>query len=133
MYMAVQNTYLSTFQTLGGLGLLLGVFGLAAVMMRSIWERRGELALLRALGFRAKKLYQISMLEHATLLLAGLAAGVFSALVAVGPHAMSKPDEIPWASLAGTIVLVFVAGLAAGAICIRSTLKTPLLAALRRE
>jgi len=132
-YMAVQNTYLSTFQTLGGLGLLLGVFGLAAVMMRSIWERRGELALLRALGFRAKKLYQISMLEHATLLLAGLAAGVFSALVAVGPHAMSKPHEIPWASLAGTIVLVFVAGLAAGAICIRSTLKTPLLAALRRE
>lgn len=132
-YMAVQNTYLSTFQTLGGLGLLLGVFGLAAVMMRNIWERRGELALLRALGFRERQLYQISMLEHATLLLAGLAAGVFSALVAVGPHAMGKSDEIPWASLAGTIVLVFIAGLAAGAICIRSTLKTPLLAALRRE
>lgn len=132
-YMAVQNTYLSTFQTLGGLGLLLGVFGLAAVMMRNIWERRGELALLRALGFRASQLYQISMLEHATLLLTGLAAGVFSALVAVGPHAMGKSDEIPWASLAGTIVLVFMAGLAAGAICIRSTLKTPLLAALRRE
>src|SRR5690606_34070164 len=27
-FLAVQNTYLSTFQTLGGLGLLLGTFGL---------------------------------------------------------------------------------------------------------
>ena len=29
--MAVQNTYLSTFQSLGGLGLLLGTVGLAVV------------------------------------------------------------------------------------------------------
>ena len=29
--LAVQNTYLSTFQCLGGLGLLLGTFGLAAM------------------------------------------------------------------------------------------------------
>ena len=32
--MAVQNTYLSTFQALGGLGLVLGTFGLAAVQLR---------------------------------------------------------------------------------------------------
>ena len=30
-FFAVQNTYLSTFQSLGGLGLLLGTFALAAV------------------------------------------------------------------------------------------------------
>ena len=44
--MAVQNTYLSTFQSLGGLGLLLGTFGLAVVQLRNVLERRGELALL---------------------------------------------------------------------------------------
>lgn len=36
---AVQNTYLSTFQSLGALGLLLGTFGLAAVQMRNVLER----------------------------------------------------------------------------------------------
>ena len=51
-YLAVENTYLATFQALGGLGLLLGAVGLAIVLLRSVWERRGELALLRALGFR---------------------------------------------------------------------------------
>ena len=51
-FLAVQNTYLSTFQTLGGLGLLLGTLGLATVMLRNVLERRGELALLRAVGYR---------------------------------------------------------------------------------
>jgi hypothetical protein len=40
-YLAVENTYLSTFQTLGGLGLLLGTLGLAAVAVRNMLERRG--------------------------------------------------------------------------------------------
>ena len=34
-FLSVQNTYLSTFQTLGGLGLLLGTVGLGVVMMAS--------------------------------------------------------------------------------------------------
>src|SRR5262249_51036596 len=55
-YLAVENTYLTTFQALGGLGLLLGTLGLAVVVLRSVWERRGELALLRALGFRQRAL-----------------------------------------------------------------------------
>lgn len=42
--LAVQNTYLSTFQSLGGLGLLLGTLGIVAVQLRSVFERRGELA-----------------------------------------------------------------------------------------
>src|SRR5262249_21123155 len=34
-YLAVENTYLATFQALGGLGLLLGALGLAVVLLRS--------------------------------------------------------------------------------------------------
>ena len=51
--MALQNTYLRTFQTLGALGLLLGTFGLAAVQLRSVLERRGEMGLLRRPGSAA--------------------------------------------------------------------------------
>ena len=46
---AVQNTYLNTFQVLGGLGLLLGSLGLGVVVMRNVQERKSELALLRAI------------------------------------------------------------------------------------
>ena len=53
-FLAVQNTYLSTFQSLGALGLLLGTIGLAVVQLRSVLERRGELALMRAGGFRSR-------------------------------------------------------------------------------
>lgn len=53
---AVQNTYLTTFQMLGGLGLLLGSAGLGVVVLRNVLERRGELALLTAVGFRRRQL-----------------------------------------------------------------------------
>src|SRR5262249_60381188 len=36
-YLAVENTYLSTFQALGGLGLVLGSLGLSVVLLRSVW------------------------------------------------------------------------------------------------
>ena len=49
-FLAVQNTYLQTFQSLGALGLLLGAVGLAAAQLRSVVERRRELALMRAIG-----------------------------------------------------------------------------------
>ena len=49
----VENTYLSTFQMLGGLGLLLGTLGMAAVLLRNVLERRRELALLRAVGYNS--------------------------------------------------------------------------------
>src|SRR4029078_9338483 len=74
-FLAVQNTYLSTFQSLGGLGLLLGTFGLATVQLRNVLERRGELALLRATGFRRRRLAQLVMIENGLLLLGGLAVG----------------------------------------------------------
>ena len=50
----VENTYLSTFQTLGGLGLVLGTIGLAAVLVRNVLERRRELALMRAVGYNSQ-------------------------------------------------------------------------------
>jgi len=132
-FLAVQNTYLSTFQSLGGLGLLLGTFGLAAVQLRSVLERRRELALLRAVGFRRRLLAAMVTLENAMLLLAGLAFGVLSAAVAVLPHFWSGSASIPWASLAGTLGLVLAVGLLAGLTAVRSALRTPLLAALRGD
>ena len=100
-YLAVENTYLSTFQALGGLGLVLGSLGLAVVLLRSVWERRGELALLRALGFRRRTLGWLVLAENGFLLLLGLAAGAVSALAAAAPHLVRQAAGTPWLSLAG--------------------------------
>ena len=69
---AVQNTYLGTFQILGGLGLLLGSAGLGVVVLRNVLERRGELGLLVAVGFRRRLLHRLVLSEHGALLGAGL-------------------------------------------------------------
>ena len=54
-YQAVENTYLSTFQALGALGLVLGTLGLGAVVIRNILERRRETALLTAVGYGSRQ------------------------------------------------------------------------------
>jgi ABC-type lipoprotein release transport system permease subunit len=132
-FLAVQNTYLSTFQSLGGLGLLLGTLGLAAVQLRSVFERRSELALLRAAGFRRRRLAGLVLLEHAVLLVAGLGIGVLAALLAVLPQLLVRTTSLPWASLAGTLLAVLVLGLAAGGLAVRAVLRAPLLPSLRQE
>lgn len=132
-YRAVENTYMSTFQTLGGLGLILGTLGLGAVMLRNVLERRGELALLRAVGYRPSGLGWMVFAENAWLLLVGLLIGGLSALLAVMPNAVSRSGQIPWMSLGWTLALVILAGLTSSAAALRSALKTPLLPALRRE
>ena len=132
-FLAVQNTYLATFQSLGGLGLLLGTFGLAAVQLRAVFERRHELALLRATGFRRATLAWMVMLENGLLLLVGLGCGVTAAIVAVLPHLLAGAASIPWASLALTLLLVLATGLVAGLSAVGATLRAPLVAALRGE
>ncbi|MFZ1935792.1 MAG: FtsX-like permease family protein [Thermoguttaceae bacterium] len=132
-FLAVQNTYLSAFQSLGGLGLLLGTFGLAAVQLRNVFERRGELALLRATGFRRGTLAWLVLLEHAVLLTAGLGVGTLAAALAVLPHLLHRGAAVPWLSLAATLLAVLIVGLAAGFVAVRAVLRAPLLAALREE
>ena len=131
--LAVQNTYISTFQSLGAIGLLLGTFGLAAVQLRSVFERRKELALLRAAGFRKLRLGEMVLLENLLLLLGGLASGTLAALVAVLPHMFTTGAQVPLVDLAVMLGLVVLVGIATGLIAVRATLRAPLVAALRGE
>ncbi|HSR69840.1 MAG TPA: ABC transporter permease [Acidobacteriota bacterium] len=130
---AVQNTYLSTFQTLGGLGLLLGTIGLAVILTRNVLERRKELATLRAFGFRPGFLGRVIFNETAFLLVLGLGLGTLSALLAVAPQAITHAHSIPWISLLMTLAAIFAVGLLASTAAVRQALKTPLLPALKED
>jgi len=132
-FLAVQNTYLSTFQSLGGLGLLLGSLGLAVVLLRNVVERRGELALLRAVGFARRRLAELVLLENMALLVLGLLVGAGAALLAVLPHVVFGTAAVPWLSLGATLGAVLVFGLLAGGAAVWSALKSPLIPALREE
>src|SRR5205823_3691252 len=114
--LAVQNTYISTFQSLGALGLVLGTFGLAAVQLRSVLERRKELALMRAAGFRRSRLGEMVLLENLLLLFGGLLLGTVAALVAVLPQMLLGTASVPFVDLAATLGAVLVVGVATGAI-----------------
>ena len=128
---AVQNTYLGTFQVLGGLGLLLGSVGLGVVVLRNVLERRGELALLLAVGFRRGALRQLIFSEHAVLLLAGLGVGVVAAAVAVLPGVLAAGNPVPHVSLGLTLLAILVNGAAWTALATEVSLRGRLLGALR--
>jgi len=130
-FMTVQNTYLSTFQTLGALGLLLGTLGLAAVQIRSVLERKRQLGLLRAVGFELPQLSRLVMLENAWLLLIGLAVGIGSALLTTVPHWLTGAASVPWLALAAIFAGITLVGLIAGWLASRSIAKVPLLESLR--
>jgi putative ABC transport system permease protein len=132
-FLAVQNTYLSTFQSLGALGLLLGTVGLAIVQLRSVLERRGELALMRAGGFSAGRLVRMVIWENAVLLVGGLAVGGIAAAIALIPQWMPHTASVPWVMLGLLLGIIAAVGLLAGWFATRSVLRAPIVAALRGD
>lgn len=131
-YRSVENTYISTFQSLGGLGVLLGTLGLALVLFRNIIERRGELATLRAFGFRRQLLSRMLFLESCFLLTVGMLIGIVAALVAVLASQGHFPT-FPWLSLTITLLFIFGFGIIANAVAVAVALRSPLLATLKSE
>lgn len=132
-FLAVQNTYLSTFQTLGGLGLLLGTLGLATVMLRNVLERAKEFSLLQAVGLRKSQIAKLVAWENAFLLGGGLLAGTASALLAMAPHLLSAVADIPWWNLVVMLIAIFVIGMLAAMIAVRAAVKLPILSTLHGD
>jgi ABC-type lipoprotein release transport system permease subunit len=110
-YAQVKNTYLSTFQTLGSLGLMLGTIGLAVVLLRNLVERRAELALLSALGWSSGGRVAVVLWENSMLLLVGLGVGAGCALVAISPSWIGGGRGVNFGALAATLGGVLVVGL----------------------
>jgi hypothetical protein len=130
---AVQNTYLNTFQVLGGLGLLLGSMGLGVVVLRNVLERRGELGLLQAVGFTRRSIRWLVLSEHGGLLALGLVVGIVSALLAIAPVLLVPGARLHATALGLTLAGVLASGLVWTWLAIRLALRGRLLDALRNE
>jgi hypothetical protein len=130
---AVQNTYLGTFQLLGGLGLVLGSAGLGIVVLRNVLERRAELAAMLAVGYTRRRLEALVLFEHFYLLGLGLAAGLLAATLAVLPPALTRALPIPAISIYLTLMIILINGLLLSWLAARYALRGNLLDALRQE
>ena len=130
----VENTYLSTFQTLGGLGLLLGTVGLAAVLLRNVLERRRELALLGAVGYAAATCSRSSWPRTRCCSAGAWRPGRVSALVAIAPAVLERGGA---AAADGRRLAAAACGARGGTAIVahrdRAALRAPLLGALRAE
>ncbi len=100
----VANTYLTIYLFLGGLGLILGSLGLGIIVLRNIMESRSELAILRAVGFNKRTLHSMLLVEHLTILAAGIACGTISAIISILPNLLSPGIQLPVAFI---IVMLF--------------------------
>jgi hypothetical protein len=129
----VENTYLSTFQMLGGLGLMLGTFGMAAVLLRNVFERRKELALLRAVGYNSSHFATMVITENVLMLVSGLAVGFVCALLAIAPVLFERGGRLPNTSLGLLLLAVLLAGAIASLVGTLAALRSPLLPSLRAE
>jgi putative ABC transport system permease protein len=132
-YHRVENTYLSTFQSLGSLGLILGTIGLATILLRNTLERRKELALLRAVGYQKRVLMGIILTENVLLMIWGLASGTICAFLAIMPAIHSRGGNIPFTVTALILTGVLLTGLLSSTIAVVAAFRPPLLASLRSE
>ncbi|MCG3178026.1 MAG: hypothetical protein BIFFINMI_00349 [Phycisphaerae bacterium] len=132
-YQEVANTYLATFQLLGALGLLLGTAGLAVVLVRSLIERRSELALLAAMGFAPGRRLLLVVAENAWLLLLGVLLGTVTAGLGVAPTVATGAHPLNFAALAASLGGVLLVGLLALVVAARLAARHYTPADLRRE
>ena len=113
------------------LGLLLGTFGLAAVQIRGVLERKRELGLMRAVGFPLPRLSHLVLLENAWLLLGGLGTGIGAALLTTVPHWLMGAASVPWLTLALMFAAILIVGFLAGWLASRNIGRLPILESLR--
>lgn len=81
----VENTYISIFNVLGGLGIILGSIGVGIVTARNLVERKSEFETLRMLGISKGVRDTIVKKEVRAMIAWGLGIGLVSALIAVIP------------------------------------------------
>jgi putative ABC transport system permease protein len=106
-----------------GFGLLVGIAGLGVVMVRAVRERRQEIGMLRAMGFRAGLIRTAMLSEAGLIAIQGTVIGAVLGLITTRQLLLASdsfgdvpiPFIVPWVGLAIILALPLVASLAVAA------------------
>ncbi len=71
--LSIQNSFFDLFNSYLSLGLIIGIVGLSIVTLRSVYERRHEIGMMRAIGFKRRAVL-VSFLGEATFI---ASSGIF--------------------------------------------------------
>jgi hypothetical protein len=130
---AVENTYLTVFMMLGGMGVIIGTIGLGIILRRNIQERKSELALLRAMGFRKRLIRRMLFTEYLKILLTGIALGFIPSLGVLLPKLLSPGYQLPLTWMGIILLLIILSGLAWIWFPVRRALNRDIVRGLREE
>jgi len=130
---SVENTYLSIFLLLGGLGMILGTVGLGLSLIRNIQDRMQELGILRAVGFSKNEILGMLTREHIILLGFGTIIGAGGAFIATIPSVFSEFIEASWQTALIIILMILINGLLWIYLIGRISLSKNLVESLRTE
>lgn len=109
-FSSIENTYLNIFFLMGAFGMLLGTLGLAIVIVKSMLERRNELALMKSLGFKNKIILRILLIENLTLFLLGSITGTLTAFIASLPTFINGNHTVSVSFLFSVISILILNG-----------------------
>ncbi len=82
---SVENTYISIFNVLGGLGVILGAAGLGIVTARNLAERQTEFTQLHQIGISRKIIRSLIVRETRQFILWAIGIGLLAAIISVLP------------------------------------------------
>jgi putative ABC transport system permease protein len=116
--LAAFNTIFLLFQSFLALGLVVGIAGLAIITARNVVERKREIGVLRALGFRRSLVLKSQLIEVLLVvslgMLIGLVVGIaFAAQLFASSELAGVTLTIPWDRLGIIFLVTYVAVLLA--------------------
>ena len=133
------NSFLRAFQAFIGIGLAAGLAALGVIAVRAVVERRGQIGVLRSLGFRSQMVGVGMLIEMGFIALLGVVLGTVLAL-AMAWRLFAENTFGPDVSLyipVGTVVIFMVVAMAASLVLTylpaRQAARTTIAEALRYE
>ena len=105
----VTDTYLSIFMTLGGIGLLLGIFSLVIVVRKNLTRSRADIHLYLLLGYTPQSVEKILYRENIFVPWVAITTGIIGAIVGVGWQLSAVSV---WVWLEAVIITLVLAGVA---------------------
>lgn len=130
---------LTLIQGLLALALLIAVLGIVNTLGLAVSERTREIGMLRSMGLTMRQVKMLIRIEAAAIAVLGALLGVAAGVVLGVTLQASQADAgitvlvLPWAWLAGYVVIAAVVGVFAAWVPARRAAHLPILEALRSE
>ncbi|HSL60026.1 MAG TPA: FtsX-like permease family protein, partial [Acidimicrobiales bacterium] len=112
--MALSTGFFTLMQQFVGIGLIVGMAGIAVIMVRAVRERRREIGVLRSLGLPAPSVARAFVVEAGFVAVEGVTIGLLTAIVAsygVVRSGASWAEQLEWSLPVGELAVIVAVAL----------------------